>query len=241
MHYTNDLSTSFADTYCLDLFVDDCYENETQHQLYRSHKASSNLSNSIHLRNFLMQNNFDSFDVFTESVCLSNGSTNSESSANFKRTLTLFLICSVLFTVIAMILRLTFPTQTDSVNSAGSIFIGIMAIAAFSFFLGSEILARKRCTQKITGVCVAIHKKMSDGDLLYKPVYYVKYNDIGYLLMGNSYSNIGVPDIGDIEHDIYINPSNPLDHVRTKSMGNYLFLILICGLFMFFSIKLLVS
>ena len=73
------------------------------------------------------------------------------------------------------------------------------------------------CNHKTIAACVEVYSKISrdsDGDrtTVYRPFYYIKHEGLGYILCPNSWSNVNVPEVGDLKENFYINPHNPFEY-----------------------------
>lgn len=108
----------------------------------------------------------------------------------------------------------------------GFILAGLFTII---FTLGKRNHLKKVCTDEVNATVVGYDTTRSDnGNTLYSPVYGFWYNGKDWNVHNNSYSNVGVPEIGQA-YVLKVNPENPEEFYNEKSYG-YLIGVFVGGL-----------
>lgn len=189
-----------------------------------------------YVNEFLTANNIKKFDFMGKAFCINDGSTYSGKRSSIKSLILIFVIATVaLLGSVTFLAYNKFGTcfyQHDDFFAAIMCAVfGLVPIGFIVFGFLGHYLKRLTCREKVDAVCVEVYSKISrdsDGDRtrVYKPFYYLKYNGKGYILFNNTWSNISVPEVGDVRESIFINPDNPLEYCEKISVGMIIFYLL---------------
>lgn len=136
-------------------------------------------------------------------------------------------------------LIITIPTMTigllisyDTLDSAWNkimsslafLLVGCIGLCILYFGVIKRFINSKKYDEIVDAVCIEVNKRRSgDGQSVSQPVYYTKCkNGHKYILFNDTFSNFGIPEIGDIIQ-LKVNSKNPLQWLVMNAWGNYLF------------------
>lgn len=185
---------------------------------------------------FLQRNNLGSLDCFGGSFCVNTGLAVSKKRKSATLT-SLLMICIIAACIFYLyqnfnsntgIFRQGFPTAYALLAACGALFLFYTL-----FRLIKYIFKRIQCYKKVDAVCIDVKSKSfqdSEGDSRteYKPIYYVKHNEHGYVLFDNTWSTFDIPTVGDIRSSFYINPNNPLNYCESVPLITIILNVIVC-------------
>lgn len=103
--------------------------------------------------------------------------------------------------------------------------IGCIGLCLLYFGVIKRLINSKKYDETVDAVCIEVNKRLSrnGGGSVSQPVYFTKCkNGHKYILFNNTFSNFGIPEIGDIIQ-LKVNSKNPLQWLVMNAWGNYLF------------------
>lgn len=96
-----------------------------------------------------------------------------------------------------------------------------------------NIMKKKKTSLKISGKVMRLDEAMSDGIKVYAPVYEYYFNGKNYQVEADMYSNLDVPNIGDVV-DIRIDPNKPDKIYVDKGNKSMVIILFIMGIMFVF-------
>lgn len=109
--------------------------------------------------------------------------------------------------------------------SLAFLLVACIGLCFLYFGVIKSFINYKRYDEVVDAVCIEVNKRRSKngGEAVSQPVYFTKCkNGHKYILFNDTFSNFGIPEIGDIIQ-LKVNSKNPLQWLRMNDWGTYVF------------------
>lgn len=151
--------------------------------------------------------------------------------------LSIFVLSGLLMFVGGLILKFGSDDLHVAIYNHSELLVGILllviGVGIYAGVIFGKVTAAKYCTYPVMAKVADIRVSTdSDGDRTYMPVYEFQFKGETHLIHNSTYSNIGVPKLGETR-EIFIDPENLDEYYEKKQQrGNSIFLFVLGAFFM---------
>lgn len=217
----------------LDLFFEECINDKEN-------------KNILHINNFLKKNNLKKINEFEKSYCIETKIPKNDKKENkiINNNMLKSFIISLIFYAIFLLIH-----KISIIDIIKNCFLGNFLLAiiftSLLFFILFEFKREiykytKIYKEKVKAICIGYEEKLIRKEIkIYRPFYYLKYNNLGYILINENFKQKPIPKIGDITDYFFINKDNPLEYTDKtlkyfKLLNVFLITILLIIIMTFF-------